>query len=110
MARPATGSVVEDVRGDETRYGLRFRAYGKRRYVALGTTTRRQAEQELENVLADVRRGIWQPSEPAAVEPDEPREEPTFHAFASEWLAAREAEGLKAKTLTDLHWSLEVHL
>src|SRR5262249_11549718 len=35
---------------------------------------------------------------------------PTFHVFASEWLAARAAEGLAAKTVIDLRWSLTNHL
>lgn len=59
-------------------------------------------------MLADVRRGIWKPPAPAAVE--RPKEEPTFHEFASEWFVAREAEGLAAKTLVDLKWSLSNHL
>jgi hypothetical protein len=49
--------------------------------------TSRQAEQELENVMADVRRGIWQPPAPNP-EPEPPRTEPTFHEFATEWLQA----------------------
>jgi integrase len=112
MARPATGTVVEDVRGGEPRYGLRFHAYGKRHYVSLEVATKRQAQEELENTLADVRRGIWQPKkkEPKGEVIDHAREEQTFHEFASRWLAAREAEGLKTTTVTDLHWSLEVHL
>jgi integrase len=39
-----------------------------------------------------------------------PKEEPTFHVFASEWYAARESEGLAVKTLVDLKWSLSNHL
>lgn len=108
MARPASGSVVADHRGGEVRYALRFRAYGKRRHVALGAVTKQQAEDELANVLADVRRGIWRPAEPVIVEL--PAEEPIFHEYASAWLAQREAEGLKPKTLVDLRWSLVNHL
>ena len=65
-------------------YALRFRAYGKRRYVTLGaeTTTHAEAVIELENILADVRRGIWQPPTSAPIV-EEPSEEPTFHEFAS---------------------------
>ena len=40
--------------------------------------TRQRAQEELENVLADVRRGIWQAPEPEPVI-EEPRREPTFH-------------------------------
>jgi integrase len=94
-------------------FALRFRAYGKREYLTLGTATEgwddRRAEEELANVLADVRRGIWRPPEPAPVI-EEPRTEQTFHEFASEWFAARQAEGLAAKTLVDLKWSLSNHL
>jgi integrase len=35
---------------------------------------------------------------------------PSLHTFASEWIAAREAEGLAPKTITDLRWSLTNHL
>ena len=108
MARPPTGQVLERKTSRGRTYALRFRAYGKRHYVTLGTSadgwTRRRADDELANVLADVRRGIWKPPTPTpAVEP--PAEEPTFHVYASEWLAQREQEGLKAKTITGLRWS-----
>ena len=109
MARPPTGSIVRDDRGDEVRYGLRFRAYGKRRYVSLGAVTFKEAEVELANVLADVRRGIWKPEEP--VPPVQaPAEEVTFHEYVSKWLARRKQEGLRGKTLADLEWSIELHL
>ena len=113
MARPPTGQVVENPGKRDTAFALRFRAYGKRRYLTLGYAsegwTSRRAEQELENVMADVRRGIWKPTEPAPVV-EEQTEEPTFHQFASEWFAARESEALAAKTLIDLKWSLSNHL
>jgi integrase len=113
MARKATGQIVEKATNAGCVFALRFRAYGVRRYVTLGTDAdgwdRRRAEVELENVLADVRRGIWRAPEPAPVV-EVPREEPTFHVFASEWLAARELEGLAAKTIADLRWSLVNHL
>jgi integrase len=112
MARPATGQVVERTsRAHEVTYALRFRAYGKREYVTLGTKaqgwTRAKAETELRHVLADVERGIWRPTEPEPVEA--PAETPGFHAFASEWLAGREAE-LRPKTISDYKWALELHL
>jgi hypothetical protein len=65
MSKPATGAIVEKRTARGTTYALRFRAYGQRRYVTLGTAaggwTRTRAEDELQNVLADVRRGIWRP-------------------------------------------------
>src|SRR5207245_307837 len=104
--------LVERVGRQGTTYALRFRAYGQRRYVTLGAGregwSRQRAEVELKNVLADVRRGIWREPDQAPVV-DEPVE-PTFHEFASEWIAARKLEGLAAKTIVDLRWSLSNHL
>jgi integrase len=118
MPRPATGQVIVDERRRSPTYGLRFRAYGRREYVALGTAaegwTRAKAQTELENILADVRRGIWQP--PVAEVLQAPREIPTFHAFASEWFerqkleGGRRGEGLTAAGRADLEWRLSNHL
>jgi integrase len=111
MARP-TGQVIERERKTGRFYGLRFRAYGKRQYVSLGGAedgwTRRKAEVELENLLADVRRGIWRPHEP---EPEvaEPKEEPTFHEFASEWFEAKRPQ-LRPKTERLYKWQITHHL
>jgi integrase len=109
MARKATGQVIEprDGRG----WAIRFRAYGERRYLTLGRAEegwdRERAEAELRHVLADVERGIWRPPKPEPVEP--PREVPTFHEFASEWLDARRSE-LRARTVEDYEWALSYHL
>ncbi len=112
MPRRATGQVVERKLADGRGFALRFRAYGKRRYLTLGTTdegwTRHDAAEELANVLADVRRGIWRPDDrPEAVEPVP---EPTFHEFASEWLQGLRSEGLSENTLKDYSWQLCNHL
>jgi integrase len=110
MARKATGSVVEPA-GKQRSWALRFRAYGKRRFVSLGRPeegwTRERAEAELRHVLADVERGIWRPHEPAPVEA--PVEHPTFHEFASEWLASKRPE-LRERTADDYEWALSSHL
>ncbi len=112
MARKATGQVVEREGKRGRTYALRFRAYGRREYLTLGGTddgwTRARAELELENVLADVRRGIWHAPEPDLVV-EQPRVEPTFHEFASEWLEARRGE-LGERTVEDYEWALRVHL
>lgn len=115
MPRPATGQVVRRASGA---WALRFRACGTRQYVTLGTAeegwTRAKAQSELQNVLADVRRGIWQP--PAAEPVHAPREIPTFHAFASEWFerqtveGGRRGEGLSDAGKADLQWRLSNHL
>jgi hypothetical protein len=69
MARKASGQVLPP-KGKQRSWALRFTAYGKRRFVTLGRNgwNRQRAEAELENVLADVRRGIWQPHKPAPVD------------------------------------------
>ena len=107
MARPPTGAVVER-RGKNglTSYGLRFRALGKRQYITVHVSSRAEAEHELANVLADVRRGIWQPPTQAA---ESPPEIPTFHEFSSEWLETRKPE-LTDRTYEDYKWSLTHHL
>lgn len=118
MPRPATGQVIVDERRRSATFGLRFRAYGQREYVTLGTAeegwTQAKAETELENILADVRRGIWQP--PVVEVVQAPRAMPTFHEFASEWFerqkveGGRHGKGLAGKSRHDLEWRLSNHL
>jgi integrase len=118
MPRPATGQIIVDKRRRSPTYGLRFRAYGKRQYVALGAAdegwTRAKAQTELDNTLADVRRGIWQP--PVAEVVQAPREIPSFHSFASDWFerqkveGGRSGKGLAPKGREDLEWRLSNHL
>lgn len=109
MARKATGSVIEPQGGRS--WAIRFRAYGKRRYVALGSSeegwSRQKAEAELRHVLADVERGTWRPYEPEPVAA--PVEVPTFHVFASEWLESRKPE-LRPRSVADYEWCLSHHL
>jgi integrase len=109
MPRKATGQVIEPTEGRS--WAIRFRAYGKRRYVALGTAEdgwdRKRAEAELRHVLSDVERGIWRPYEPAQA--SQTPEAPTFHEFASEWLENREPE-LRPKTVKSYRWLLSGHL
>jgi integrase len=111
MGRPATGQVIHDKRRKTPIYGLRFRAYGKRHYITLGTTTEgwthQKAETELQNVLADIRRGIWQPPTPTA-EKTAPRD-PTFHEFASQWFEANKG-AWRIATRSDYAWQLSNHL
>jgi integrase len=66
MARRRTrGQVLEREWKGGRRFALRFHAYGERRYVTLGLAGEGwdagRAAEELENVLADVRRGLWVP-------------------------------------------------
>lgn len=95
-----------------TSYAIRFRAYGQRHYVTLGAAedgwTPHRADQELQNVLADVRRGIWRPAEPEPII-ETPAEEPTFHVLASEWVERRRHE-VDARTVENWTWALSCHL
>jgi len=111
MPRPATGEVLKRDGKRGTAYVLRFRAYGKRQWITLGNTgdgwTRQRAETELQNVLADVRRGRWQPPapEPSALPP----QDPTFHEFASQWFEAQRG-ALRPNTILAYEWQLSNHL
>ena len=67
MPRRSTGSVVVDTRRKSPVFALRFRAYGRREYVTLGSAeegwTTRQGRGGAQNMLADVDRGIWRPAD-----------------------------------------------
>ena len=110
MSRRQHGELIVRPGKRGTGYLLRFYAYGERRYVTLNSRdgwTEAKARQELENLIADVRRGIWRPEVPAPA--PEPLEDPTFHEFSSQWLADREHE-LRPNTLLDYRWQLTDHL
>jgi len=112
MARQATGQVIERKGKQGTTYAARVRAYGQRHYLSLGYSwqgaTRHQAETELQNILADIRRGTWQPPQPQTTAPTQP-DDPTFHEFASQWLEGRRHE-LAARTVEDYELGLTHHL
>ena len=112
MEKRARGEIRVHKRVDGLRtYSLRFRVNGKRHSLTLGTDAdgwnERRAERKLEDILAEVRAGVWQPPAP----PDDRRQpDITFHEFASRWWAAREAEALRPKTQQDYEWQLRKHL
>jgi hypothetical protein len=90
MPRKTTGGLMIRRRKDGRQvYALRFRALGKRQCITLGTSaegwSRARAEEELENVLGDVRRGIWVTPWRGVSQERPPHAEPTFHAFAAQW-------------------------
>jgi len=112
MARPATGQVVIREHADRRVFALRFGAYGQRQYVTLGSPqegwTKAKAELELQNVLADVRRGIWQPPA-SSPEPAAAPDMTTFHEFSSAWFEQIKPS-LRAATVEDYAWALSYHL
>jgi integrase len=111
MAREPTGQIVERSSADGTAFAARFRAYGRREYVTIGHSrtgyTRRHAETDLANILADVRRGIWRA--PSRVPTEQPKPDPSFHEFASAWAATRASE-VAPRTADDYRWALSHHL
>jgi integrase len=110
MSRRVKGEIIPRPGKTGIGYMLRFTAYGERHCVTLNSRdgwTEAKAEVELANILADVRRGTWKPwEEPSAPEPPN---DPTFHEFASLWIANREA-GLGERTVEDYRWALSHHL
>ncbi len=106
MPRRATGTVIAP-KGKQRSWAIRFTAYGRRHFVSLGRPEdgwdRQRAETELRHVLADVERGIWRLHEPEQLV--SPKEEPTFHEFASQWLESNKL-GWAARTAADYQWAL----
>ncbi|HEX5980683.1 MAG TPA: hypothetical protein VFY52_06300, partial [Thermoleophilaceae bacterium] len=112
MGREAAGEIrIYERRDGLTTFMLRFRAYGRREHVALGTEadgwSYRRAEIELQNTLAKVRAGIWQAESREPVNNERP--EPSFHRLASGWLKRRRHE-LAETTFKDYRWRLVRHL
>jgi integrase len=109
MARAPTGAVLERHNKRGITFALRFRAYGKRRYLTLGGPeegwTRQVAEQELANVLADVRRGLWRDEDEVEGEAGV-RVVPDFGAFANGWLEDRRADGVRERTKEHHAWAV----
>lgn len=113
MAKRTEGAVLERKWKRGSGYALRIRAYGERHYVTLGLAAdgwdRRAAEEELANVLADVRRGLWVPPSRGKrrreERADRPEAPPTFGEFASELLAARHGQ-VAERTIEKQEWLL----
>ena len=106
----ATGQVLAYNRKDGlTSWYLRVRAYGRRPRLNLGTEldgwTQARARIELQNVLAKIQAGLWEPPAPQATALDDP----TFHQFASSWLARRRPS-YKPRTYQHYRYLLTHHL
>ena len=111
MAGRSEGQVLERHWKSGRGYALRFRAYGERQYLTLGLETegwtRRRAERELADVMADVRRGLWVPPPRGrgVVEERSPETMPSFGDFALRLHAARKGE-VSEHTHEYMEWSL----
>lgn len=100
MGRRPEGKVVERHWKAGRGYALRFTAYSERRYLTLGLETegwdRGKAEHELQNVLADVRRGLWVPPRASRREgspnDEAPRGMPLFGPFAEGIVSSRRGQ------------------
>jgi len=111
MAKPATGQVIETKRKKGRVFSIRFRAYGVRRQITLGSAaegwSRGGAETELQNVLADVRRGTWKARD---TEPEiAPEHVWSFHEWATRVLNDRRPH-LRPRSIESWEWALCVHL
>ena len=100
MAR-SQGQVLERTWKSGRGYALRFPAYGERQYLTLGLEadgwSRTRAEEELQNILADVRRGLWIPPDKHHRDSNgddngHERDAPLFGPFARGLVAARKGE------------------
>jgi integrase len=126
MGRKKGGTVLERETKRGRVFALRFIAYGQREYLTLGGEhdgwSSEKAEDELDNILADVRRGIWTRPEPdQAPEPDitdaelegadadVPTAELTFYEFSQKRLDRRKLEVSKRMWEYE-EWALRVHL
>jgi integrase-like protein len=106
----ATGQVLTYKRKDGlTSWYLRVRDHGSRHRIKLGTEldgwTQARARIELQNVLARIQAGLWEPPTPQATSLDDP----SFHQFASSWLARRRPS-YKKRTYEHYRYFLTDHL
>jgi integrase len=93
-------NVLERQVGGSKVFALRFRAYGRRRYLTLGTSvegwTRRRGEEEMDVIRAEVERGTWVPPAPRhmAAVGDRGRgdDAATFGSFARSQVKERRGE------------------
>lgn len=101
MSPPARGNVIVKTLSDGTRvFKLRFRVHGRREMRVVherrgckcgcgGGWNERTAQIELENILAQVKVGVWKKRKPAPTVAA--ARIPTFHEYASKWLEDKKA-------------------
>lgn len=128
MPRPPSGTIhTVSLRDGTQAFYLRFNALGQRQRVVLheragcrcgcgGGWTASAARTELGNINARVRANVWTPNRSAALTKEAaPSSLPTFHEYASAWLAGK-VQGvysdspIDANTEADYRWRLSRHL
>ncbi len=117
MGRRAGGQLLRRKTAGGATWALRFHAYGARRYLTLGSEAegwaQERAEEELQSVLADVRRGIWTPPTRGRTSigggTENSSKAPDFHRFASDWIGLREGE-ISENGIGYYRWALQHHL
>lgn len=96
--RPANGSIrARRLADGRTAFQARFTVHGRPETVTLGHSpewNRPRAEEELQNILADVRRGVWTPHTPTTAP-----EAPTIGELADEFEDDAKARGLREKSV-----------
>jgi len=109
MPTRSAGQVVERSGSRGKVFALRFQAYGERRYLTLGSPaegwTRRGAREELDNILADVRRGIWVWRRRRTGKKADEGRATTFGRFACRIVAERKGQ-VSDNHLAYLEWTL----
>lgn len=119
MAAKAKGEVIETPLKSGMSFALRFPAYGGRQYVTLGFDhegwTAAAAQDKLDDILAEVRLGIWIPPnkkrrrrsdpEPVSASADGGVEIVYFGPFAVDLVKARKGQ-VSERTTKDEEWAL----
>ena len=115
MGRALTGSVEQRKTKSGFTYYARFKAYGRQWRIHLGGTsngmTPTKAEEAMQAIVADVRRGRWLPQRDGANGSGNARPleaTATMHELASEWLGGRSDLGDAGKA--DYTWQLTNHI
>jgi len=115
MAAKAKGEVIETPLKGGVSFALRFPAYGERPYETLGFDhegwTREAAQEKLDDILAEVRLGIWIPPQKKrrrqgdTEAPAAPDEIVYFGPFALDLVDAREGQ-VSDNTTAHEKWAL----
>ncbi len=112
MRERCENNVIERWCGRSKVFALRFHAYGRRRYLTLGTPaegwTRRRGEEEMDVIRAEVERGAWvspPPRHQTAVDAASRDDGTLFGSFARSQIRERRDE-VRPATYEYWEWAL----